>query len=1024
MTTGEPSPGPRRRTSRRLLLAGALVIVVVLVALSGYLILRSDPLTDGAEAIYDGSELTVELPDGASITVPAGAALPDSVVRAARIDPASLPELPPYASIPWEAWDFEVEGGILAPVTVRFPTPPVEQGWLLLHYTDGEWVPTEFELVDGQAVATLDSLSGTATAFPLCPAVDAVASLFLDDDICAEAFRAFRDFIAEETTQAIGWMLRIDPDPALCPNPDKAFSVRSSHDNILLTGCTHKPPEQNGGTAIVVKNQRGFYLDVYVSSGSATLIGEPLLPSELSCCGGENVEGWGTRSWFPHPEQRSVEVTGIMSGHSAIIQLAYSTLSVMPFVGKIDSTMLTAAYEAFMEINTIRGAAHELNPDNPLGGDARGAFETLRTALATNSEAIKAIAELFTNRKIVPKLALAILDPFFTVLDLAQFLNVVEDALLAQEQTSQEHPEETVSFNYLGKLSGDGVEPIPASMTGSPQPVPLQATQTATPAPTARPTPSPTATPTPTPTPPPTPTPSVSAGLDHTCAVSADGSVVCWGDDDEGQASPPGGEFLTVSAGEEHTCGILTDRSVVCWGRDHQGQSSAPSGRFVSVSAGWEDTCGVRTDGSLECWGRVTTFGLDDSPGALFRSVSVAQYHACGVMQDREVACWGYSHRTTSLPPGPFASVSAGEGLGCGLRTDGSVACWGSDDSEQVIAPSGTFVSISASTEGHRACGVRTDGSALCWGAGRLVPAGARNLVLPVSIQPDGRFSSISAGGGHVCGTRTGGDVACWGANEYQRGQAVAPGVPLVSVSPGDRHLCALRADGSIACEGIDTFSQTDIPPGTFVSLNVGHGHNCAIKADGSLICWGHNSAGQADAPNGAFTATSLGWNLSCGLRAGGTIECWGIFSESDTPPEGRFEAIATAINGGGCGLRPDGSVECWGDDLGDYAEQDESFTSIAAGWSHACGIRTDGTIACWGSNPHGEASPPDGRFVAITLGNDHSCGLRDGSQVECWGENAFGQTEAPDGTFTSINSWMRQTCAVRTDGSYVCWGQ
>ena len=100
MTAAEPSPGPTRGTSRRLLLAGALVIVVGLVALSGFFILRSDPPPEGVEAIYDGSELTVELPDGASITVPASAALPDSVVRAARIDPASLPELPPYASIP------------------------------------------------------------------------------------------------------------------------------------------------------------------------------------------------------------------------------------------------------------------------------------------------------------------------------------------------------------------------------------------------------------------------------------------------------------------------------------------------------------------------------------------------------------------------------------------------------------------------------------------------------------------------------------------------------------------------------------------------------------------------------------------------------------------------------------------------------------------------------------------------------------------------------------------------------------
>ena len=538
----------------------------------------------------------------------------------------------------------------------------------------------------------------------------------------------------------------------------------------------------------------------------------------------------------------------------------------------------------------------------------------------------------------------------------------------------------------------------------------------------------PTATPSPSvtlPSPPtwsPAPTLAVSAGWAHTCAVEADGAVVCWGDDREGQASPPSGEFLSVSAGWTHTCGIRTDGSVECWGKDHQGQASPPDGEFVSVSAGWEDTCGVRTDGSLECWGRVTTFNLDKSPDALFRSVSVAQFHACGVMQDREVACWGGSHRTASLPPGPFASVSAGEGLGCGLRTDGSVACWGSDDSDQVSAPSGTFMSISASTEGHRACGVRTDGSALCWGAGSRVPAGARNSVLPVSIQPDGRFSSISAGAQHVCGTRPGGEVVCWGRNDSDR--AVTPGVPLVSVSTGDTYECGLRVDGSVACYRHGLFEETNVPPGSFTSLSSGVKHNCAIKADGSLVCWGWNPYGQATAPAGTFVAIDLAWTHSCGLRGSGEIECWGQIDR--TPPSGPFTALATGANGDGCGLRPDGSAECWGEYVTEEnGPPDEAFTSVAVGHGHACGIKTDGTVACWGSlNTSGQASPPDGQFVAISLGDFHSCGLREGGEIECWVKINVGQAEAPEGTFSSISAHASRTCAVRTDGSYVCWGQ
>ena len=41
-----------------------------------------------------------------------------------------------------------------------------------------------------------------------------------------------------------------------------------------------------------------------------------------------------------------------------------------------------------------------------------------------------------------------------------------------------------------------------------------------------------------------------------------------------------GGEFQSVSAGGEHTCGLRADGSVECWGRDDAGQSSPPGGIF------------------------------------------------------------------------------------------------------------------------------------------------------------------------------------------------------------------------------------------------------------------------------------------------------------------------------------------------------------------------------------------------------------------------------------------------------------
>jgi hypothetical protein len=53
----------------------------------------------------------------------------------------------------------------------------------------------------------------------------------------------------------------------------------------------------------------------------------------------------------------------------------------------------------------------------------------------------------------------------------------------------------------------------------------------------------------------------VSRGGDHSCAVREDGSVTCWGDDDNGQSTPPSladnWDFVQVSSGGFHTCAVV-----------------------------------------------------------------------------------------------------------------------------------------------------------------------------------------------------------------------------------------------------------------------------------------------------------------------------------------------------------------------------------------------------------------------------------------------------------------------------------
>ena len=274
---------------------------------------------------------------------------------------------------------------------------------------------------------------------------------------------------------------------------------------------------------------------------------------------------------------------------------------------------------------------------------------------------------------------------------------------------------------------------------------------------------------------------SIAAGTWYTCGVRTDGSVTCWGDNDDGQATPPEGTFTSVSAGNDYTCGVKIDGSLACWGNDRfadlttcygsngsrrcvaadwNGPATPPEGSFSAVTVGDKTACAVREGGAVACWGS-DEHGQATPPEGTFTAVAVGFGHACGLKTDGTVACWGRNSFGQATPPkGVFTSISAGGLFTCGAKNDGSVACWGNNDDGRITPPAGVFTSIS--TRASYTCGVRTDGSVDCWGYN---PYRDRS--------PHGIFTAVSVGTEHSCGVREGGTVACWGNNAS--GQATPP---------------------------------------------------------------------------------------------------------------------------------------------------------------------------------------------------------------------------------------------------------
>ncbi|HEY3417253.1 MAG TPA: hypothetical protein VGM23_10260, partial [Armatimonadota bacterium] len=406
---------------------------------------------------------------------------------------------------------------------------------------------------------------------------------------------------------------------------------------------------------------------------------------------------------------------------------------------------------------------------------------------------------------------------------------------------------------------------------------------------------------------------SLAVGGDHACAITRLHGLQCWGRNDAGQLGAGDAEdrhapvdvkglqagIEQVSAGEAHTCAISTDGKLFCWGSNASGQvgngspenRSEPAaisgiqGRVSAVSAGSQHTCALTGDGKVFCWGKndsgeLGTGNTDPSPVPVqvpglsgVTAVAAGGAHSCALLRDGSVWCWGANaqgqlgngSRADSATPVKIPGLSgvthitAGKEHTCAIAAAGSVSCWGANDSGQagsgstdasVAAPAGvdgldaegiTVKSLIAHTCAIRGAGV------VCWGkndAGQLGDGSLEDQSKPVGVKiPENAFASIGAGDDFSCVRTEGGLIYCWGGNAYGQlgsGSTAASRIPIPVYGFGSS-----IADPSGALE-LSPVSEDTIELGTTIQIR-----NVIAPADTKSIAYEVSYDGQPFEPIG-----------------------------------------------------------------------------------------------------------------------------------------------------------------------------
>jgi alpha-tubulin suppressor-like RCC1 family protein len=225
----------------------------------------------------------------------------------------------------------------------------------------------------------------------------------------------------------------------------------------------------------------------------------------------------------------------------------------------------------------------------------------------------------------------------------------------------------------------------------------------------------------------------IALGGSHSCALTKDGQVHCWGDNNNGQAGSgtagPGQEVsrpspvvglshvTAIGVGGDNSCALTSQGKVFCWGGNGAGQlnnseftaeysvkpikTTLVGARAVHLfgDASYGGGCMLSLAGTVTCFGGTSSTGGcsptmpcpdQQTPLKKIVALSLGGYN-CALSNTGKVSCFNFG--PDGLPIDGIVPVAnllgvtdlaAGGGFACAAMGDGTVQCWGRNDVMQL----------------------------------------------------------------------------------------------------------------------------------------------------------------------------------------------------------------------------------------------------------------------------------------------------------------------------------------------------